>query len=81
VFARTADAAAVAAGARADPSQLELVRRARRLLRRWPPDRERSMRSWNWSVDEATDVVRAHEAELRQMVGPNQRCEATGVVR
>jgi hypothetical protein len=54
---------------------------ARRLLRRWPPDRERSMRSWNWSVDEATDVVRAHEAELRQMVGPNQRCEATGVVR
>jgi len=48
---------------------------ARRLLRRWPPDRERSLRSWNWSVAQASDAVRAHEAELRQMVGPNQRCD------
>jgi hypothetical protein len=54
---------------------------ARRLLRRWPPDGERSMRSWNWSVAQANDAVRAHEAELRQMLGPNQRCEDTGVAR
>jgi len=46
------------------------------MRRRWPPDRERSMRVWNWSVERASDAVRAHEAELREMVGPNQRCEA-----
>jgi hypothetical protein len=58
---------------------------ARRMLRRWPPDRERSIRGWNWSAQRAGNAVRAHEAELRQMVGPNQRCEptaaATGVGR
>jgi hypothetical protein len=54
---------------------------ARRMLRRWAPDRERSIRSWNWSAERASDAVRAHEAELRQMVGPNQRCEPTEVNR
>jgi len=48
---------------------------ARRMLRRWPPDRPRSLRSWNWSVERAADAVRAHEGELRQMVGANQRCD------
>jgi len=51
---------------------------ARRMLRRWPPERERSIRGWNWSVERASDAVRAHEPELRLMVGPNQRCEAPG---
>jgi hypothetical protein len=54
---------------------------ARRMLRRWPPGRERSIRSWSWSVERAADAVRAHEAELRQMVGANQRCEPTGADR
>jgi len=50
---------------------------ARRMLRRWPPDTQRSIRGWNWSVERAADAVRAHEAELRQMGGTNQRCEPT----
>ena len=54
---------------------------ARRVLRRWPPDRERSIRGWNWSAQRAGDAVRAHEAELRQMVGANPRCEAPAVDR
>jgi len=52
---------------------------ARRMLRRWPPDRERSIRSWNWSAARASDAVREHEAQLRSIVGPDQRCEATGI--
>jgi Domain of unknown function (DUF4153) len=49
---------------------------ARHLLRRWPADRERSIRAWNWSTWRAIDDVRGHEAQLRSMVGPNQSCEA-----
>jgi hypothetical protein len=47
---------------------------ARHLLRRWPPDRERSIRSWNWSAAKASDAVREHEARLRSMVGTEQQC-------
>ncbi|MGH8310397.1 MAG: DUF4173 domain-containing protein, partial [Steroidobacteraceae bacterium] len=47
---------------------------ARHMLRRWPPDRVRSIRSWNWSVARASEAVREHEAELRSMVGPDQKC-------
>jgi hypothetical protein len=49
---------------------------ARRMLRRWPPDRERSIRNWNWSAARAANAVRDHEAELRSMVGPEQKCES-----
>src|SRR5207248_1102598 len=38
---------------------------ARHMLRRWPPDRDRSIRSWNWSAARASDAVREHEARLR----------------
>lgn len=51
---------------------------ARHLLRRWPPDRERSLRSWSWSAARASDAVREHEARLRAMVGPDQECAARG---
>jgi hypothetical protein len=50
-------------------------RLARHMLRRWPPDRVRSIRSWNWSAVRARDAVREHEARLRSMVPPDQRCE------
>ena len=49
---------------------------ARHMLRRWPPDRDRSIRSWNWSAARASDAVREHEARLRSMVGPDQQCAA-----
>lgn len=49
---------------------------ARHLLRRWPPDRYRWMRSWNWSAARAADLVRAHEGQLRAMVGPDLGCAA-----
>ena len=49
---------------------------ARRMLRRWPPDRDRSIRSWNWSAVRASDAVREHEAQLRSMVGPDLKCAA-----
>ena len=48
---------------------------ARPLLRRWPPDRERPLRSWNWSAARASDTVREQEAQLRVMAGPGQNCE------
>lgn len=51
---------------------------ARHMLRRWPPDRDRSIRSWNWSAARASDAVREHEARLRSMVGPDQECAAPG---
>ena len=51
---------------------------ARHLLRRWPPDRERSLRSWSWSAARASDAVRQHEAQLRTMVGPDRECQARG---
>jgi hypothetical protein len=47
---------------------------ARHMLRRWPPDRDRSIRSWNWSAARASDAVREHEARLRSMVGTDQEC-------
>jgi Domain of unknown function (DUF4173) len=49
---------------------------ARRLLRRWPPDADRDIRAWNWSAARASDAVRAHEARLRSMLGPDQKCPA-----
>jgi hypothetical protein len=48
------------------------------MLRRWPPDRDRSVRSWNRSAARASDAVREHEARLRSMVGPDQECAAPG---
>ena len=47
---------------------------ARQLLRRWPPDQERPIRRWNWSASRASHLVREHEAELRAMVAPDQKC-------
>jgi hypothetical protein len=44
------------------------------MLRRWPPDRERSIRSWSWSAARAGDMVRAHEPRLQSLVGPDQNC-------
>jgi hypothetical protein len=49
-------------------------RLARHMLRRWPPDRERSIRSWNWSAAKASDAVREHQAPLRSMAGTEQKC-------
>jgi len=49
---------------------------ARRMLRRWPPDRARSIRGWNWSAAAASGAVREHEARLRSMLGPDQKCAA-----
>jgi hypothetical protein len=49
---------------------------ARHMLRRWPPDRDRSIRNWNWSATRASGAVREHEARLRSMVGPDQECAA-----
>jgi hypothetical protein len=51
---------------------------AQHLLRRWPPDRERSLRGWSWSAARASDAVREHEARLRAMLGPDQKCAAPG---
>jgi hypothetical protein len=51
---------------------------ARHMLRRWPPDRERSLRSWSWSAARAGDAVREQAARLRAMVGPDQQCAAPG---
>jgi hypothetical protein len=51
---------------------------ARHMLRRWPPDRDRSIRSWNWSAARASELVREHAARLRSMVGPDQKCAAPG---
>lgn len=47
---------------------------ARHMLRRWPPDRYRYLRNWNWSASRASAAVRAHEAQLRSMLGPEGRC-------
>jgi hypothetical protein len=53
-------------------------RLARYMLRRWPPDRDRSIRNWSWSAARASDTVREHEAALRAMVGPDQQCASSG---
>jgi Domain of unknown function (DUF4173) len=47
---------------------------ARHMLRRWPPARDRAIRSWNWSAERASVAVREQEARLRSMVGPDQNC-------
>jgi hypothetical protein len=52
---------------------------ARHMLRRWPPDRERSLRNWNWSAERAKDAVRGNEAPLRAMVPPDGKCAAPAV--
>jgi hypothetical protein len=49
------------------------------MLRRWPPDRDRSIRSWNWSATRVSDAVREHEARLRSMVAPDQKCPAQAI--
>ena len=54
---------------------------ARRMLRRWPQDRDRSIRRWSWSEARASDAVREHETELRSMVGTDQECAAPGAGR
>ncbi|MGQ0733960.1 MAG: DUF4153 domain-containing protein, partial [Acidobacteriota bacterium] len=75
-YARSLSADAVPALIDALPvlSRDEQCQIARHLLRRWPPDRDRSIRSWNWSVSRASGAVREHEARLRSMVGPDQEC-------
>jgi hypothetical protein len=50
---------------------------ARHMLRHWPPDRDRSIRGWNWSAARAFDAVREHEAGLRSMLGPDRKCAAS----
>jgi hypothetical protein len=50
---------------------------ARHMLRRWPPDGERSIRSWNWSASHARDAVREHEARLRSTAGAGQECPSS----
>lgn len=47
---------------------------ARSMLRRWGPDRETSLRTWNWSASRATASVRERVGQLQSMVGPGQRC-------
>jgi len=50
---------------------------ARHMLRRWPPARDRSIRSWNWSAAQASNAVRDNEQTLRSMVGPGQECTSS----
>jgi hypothetical protein len=47
---------------------------ARHMLRRWPPERDRSIRSWNWAAARASDLVQEHEARLRAMVAADGAC-------
>jgi Domain of unknown function (DUF4153) len=49
-------------------------RLARRMLQRFPPDQERDIRTWSWGAARASAAVRAHEAELRSVVGPTPEC-------
>jgi hypothetical protein len=51
---------------------------ARHMLRRWPPDAARSIRTWNWSAARASDAIRQHEARLRSMTGAGQECGPPG---
>jgi hypothetical protein len=63
-------------GLSALPSDVQ-CRLARHMLRRWPPDGERSIRSWNWSASHARDVVREHLARLRSMAEAGQECASS----
>jgi hypothetical protein len=47
---------------------------ARHLLRRWPADRDGSLRNWNWSGSRAASAIREHDSQLRLMVGPSGEC-------
>lgn len=47
---------------------------ARHMLRRWSPGEARSLRSWNWSEARASRAVRAQDAALGAMAGPDARC-------
>ncbi len=47
---------------------------AQHLLRKWPPQRQRSLRHWNWSEAQASRAVRQHEADLQRMAGPGRSC-------
>lgn len=49
---------------------------ARHMLRRWSPDRERPLRSWNWSVARARKAVRDNQERLASLLGPAQDCTA-----
>jgi len=50
---------------------------ARHMLRRWSPDRSRSIRGWNRSAAQASDAVRDNQERLRSMVGPGQECASS----
>jgi hypothetical protein len=54
---------------------------ARHMLRRWPPDRDRSIRNWSSSAARAGDAVREHEPRLRSMLGPDQECAESTAMR
>jgi hypothetical protein len=54
---------------------------ARHMLRRWPPEHDRSIRTWSWSAARASDAVREHEARLRSMVGTEQECAVPQALR
>jgi hypothetical protein len=49
---------------------------ARHILRRWSPERELPLRSWNWSVAQAREAVRDNQVRLRSLPGPGQECPA-----
>ena len=72
----SADAVPVLIGALPDLTHDVQCPLARHMLRRWRPDRERPLRSWSWSAARAIDAVGEHEAQLRSMVGPDQKCAA-----
>jgi len=77
----SADAVPVLLGALPALPEDVQCRLARHMLRRWSPDRVRSIRSWSWSAARASDAVREHEARLRSMVGPDQKCSDPSIVR
>lgn len=48
---------------------------ARRMLDRWGPDRERSIRSWSWSTARARGAILDHESQLRSRLGAGGQCD------
>jgi hypothetical protein len=51
---------------------------ARSMLQRWGPDREHSLRTWNWSASRATAAVRERLGQLQSVAGPGQLCAQPG---
>lgn len=49
---------------------------ARHMLRRWSPERELPLRSWNWSVARARKAVRDNQELLASLSVPGQDCTA-----